>query len=685
MPHHPPTLAISAAMRANVKRVLFAIAGFAALYTGLIIASLALLVGCALAAVMVVSLKVGFITLAVGFGLLALGVMFFAFLIKFVFARSKHDDPVRIEVTTVDHPQLFAMIEEVARMADAPRPKHVYLVPEVNASVSYDSTFWSMVLPVRKNLRIGLGLVNALTVSELRAVIAHEFGHFSQRSMKVGSYVYTVNSTIADLVQHRDKWDDTLQQWADTGGIFSFFAVPTFHLVQGVRKLLANAYGWINKAYLGLSRQMEFHADAIAAQVAGGPALISALTKIDYTAVVWENTLQVLGGHMGKGRIAMDIYGIQSAHVRVLRKLDDGVPEHGLFHDLDKERSTDDRRVRLTDDWDSHPALEDRARNVADMASDGPMDQRSAWILFSNSAALRARMSELLYANATGVPKDKEILSEADFAKHLAEDNARFELDRRYAGFYDERHPTVPHPDRLKEPGVDDVVQRTFSEENATRMRKYRAQELDRALLQALQEEGSLIEHFILDGQRMPRSEAAALHQRFEEEGRAHQQWLEDLDATGWAVHRAAAARASALDHFDADYLALHQASDRRAQLQSIVELGGTIHARLTSQQRFSEEQWAPIAQDGQRFEGRLAVFFRQPAVIALLEGAEHDVPRKAMERLARTEAGQVAFQVERFVDFLQISSTALSVANEQERERLKRLLAVQADRLFGA
>jgi hypothetical protein len=36
----------------------------------------------------------------------------------------------------------------------------------------------------KKNLTIGIGLINSTSVGELKTILAHEFGHFSQRSMK---------------------------------------------------------------------------------------------------------------------------------------------------------------------------------------------------------------------------------------------------------------------------------------------------------------------------------------------------------------------------------------------------------------------------------------------------------------------------------------------------------------------
>ena len=94
----------------------------------------------------------------------------------------------KIRITKEKEPALFQLIEETYQQVGAPAPKHVFLTTDVNAFVSYDSSFWSMFLLVKKNLTIGLGLINSTTVSEFKSILAHEFGHFSQRSMKVGSY-----------------------------------------------------------------------------------------------------------------------------------------------------------------------------------------------------------------------------------------------------------------------------------------------------------------------------------------------------------------------------------------------------------------------------------------------------------------------------------------------------------------
>ena len=95
-----------------------------------------------------------------------------------------------IEDTASEQQSLVAFINRLADEAGAPRAHRVFLSPRVNAAVFYDLSVLNLLFPSRKNLEIGLGLVNALSLGEMKAVLAHEFGHFGQRSMAVGRWVY---------------------------------------------------------------------------------------------------------------------------------------------------------------------------------------------------------------------------------------------------------------------------------------------------------------------------------------------------------------------------------------------------------------------------------------------------------------------------------------------------------------
>src|SRR5690349_17113260 len=88
-----------------------------------------------------------------------------------------------IELGPAEHPELFAFLYRLADEARAPRPHRVYLSAQVNAAVFFDLSIANLILPSRKNLEVGLGLINVLTLGELKAVLAHEFGHFAQRTI----------------------------------------------------------------------------------------------------------------------------------------------------------------------------------------------------------------------------------------------------------------------------------------------------------------------------------------------------------------------------------------------------------------------------------------------------------------------------------------------------------------------
>src|SRR3954454_23198792 len=109
-----------------------------------------------------------------------------------------------IEVTAEEQPRLFAFINKLADEAGAPRAHRVFLSPRVNAAVFYDLNFLNLLFPSRKNLEIGLGLVNAVSLGELKAVLAHEFGHFAQRSMAVGRWVYIAQQIAGHIISGRD-------------------------------------------------------------------------------------------------------------------------------------------------------------------------------------------------------------------------------------------------------------------------------------------------------------------------------------------------------------------------------------------------------------------------------------------------------------------------------------------------
>lgn len=649
-PTHPDEL-ITPAFRKEVKDVLGAIIGFGMLYLLLMIGALALLAATIFAGIAIVMVHPSFITLAIGGGIAFLGIMVCIFMVKFIFMRSRAEQPIAIEVRAKDEPEIIALVEKLADELQAPRPARVRLIPDVNASVSYTSTFWSMILPVRKDLNIGLGLVNTLNVGELRAVLAHEFGHFSQRSMKLGSYVYTVNKAIFDLVQHRDRWDRTLEGWAEAGGVFGWFAVPTFHIVQGVRRVLVSAYQRINRKYYSLSRQMEFHADALAAVAEGGPQLISALYKVEYAGMAWDGALHELDGWMGKGQKASDIYAIHSAQVGFHRGLPMTVPADRVFDDIRREQVIERPRLVVRDQWASHPSLADREAKVAGIGLDVRGDERPAWTLFKDADRLRERMSALLYARAPGAAKAIGSISPQEHVATLQARSERYKLDDRFHGVFDGRMPKVLPLAELEAMSMDAVpdLHTFYTPEVAQRHAAIARLRTDVELLRAIRDGQVDADTFELDGVKHPKSDAKEYARRLEEELAKEEGWAEENDRrTQMAAARAARTAGEWRSYADAVDVHLRRSAVHDQAVKVLMQ-GQKVHAMATAKPRFDQQEWNALGAEAGSMYHLLQGFLKEQDPATILDPEEHKDQIRAMERVQRSGIASSTFEPDVF------------------------------------
>lgn len=315
--------------------------------------------------------------------------MFSWYLIKPLFSFTA-DDARRVEVTEEECPRLFEIIAEVARETQCPLPKHVFLSERVNACVFYDTRFWNIFFPVRKNLEIGLGLFESISVDELKAVIGHEFGHFSQKSMKLGSSVSVTNTVLYNLIYTKDSWDDLLERWCSTDfKLVRMFGVLTRAFTGGIKRLTVHVFRFVEKGYLRLSRQMEYDADAIACESVGPDVFISALCKLEVLAnreSLYQDCLRDL---MEDGKIVSDYF----AGLRTAEKLSpDGIDIRFDTRVAEPfKMSHAQSRIEIQDIWSSHPSLNDRIRHIHENFPDGtqqphePQAPESAWVLLPKS------------------------------------------------------------------------------------------------------------------------------------------------------------------------------------------------------------------------------------------------------------------------------------------------------------
>jgi heat shock protein HtpX len=222
-------------------------------------------------ALLAVALTVGFYALALGLiaGLVAIlfipdvpgrvigFCVFGAILIAIsIIPRPSRFAPPGPLLNPAGQPRLFATLDEVARAVGEPMPAEVYLTPEMNAGVLQRGR--------RRVMVLGLPLMQIMSVSQMRAVLAHEFGHYHGGDTRLGPWVYRTRETIE----------------------------RTLRTVSRQGALLQLPFLWYCRLFLrvsqGVSRQQEFAADQLAARTVGAKPMIDGLRNLAQGAIAFD-------------------------------------------------------------------------------------------------------------------------------------------------------------------------------------------------------------------------------------------------------------------------------------------------------------------------------------------------------------------------------------------------------------
>lgn len=352
---------VSADFKKSTFRAIFSIVLFIIVYLLLLAFSLLLTVASIFVGASIIAIKPGLITLFVGAGIISMGISILIFLLKFITKKHKKDISTLIEISETDEPKLVALINNLAAEVGTHAPKKIYLSADVNAQVFYDSSFWSMFLPIKKNLQIGLGLVNTITQQELKAILAHEFGHFSQKTMKVGSYTYNVNQIIYNLVNDDDGYLDWVNRWARSSWLIYIFVLIALKIVAAIKWILVKMYAFVNKQYLALSREMEFQADEIAAMVTGFQPLKSALLRSSLANYSLETVFDYYREDQKKEWTSENIYPEQTFVLGFIAEdMQLPVKNNLPYVPVTELNRFNKSKLVIKDQWASHPSTKER-------------------------------------------------------------------------------------------------------------------------------------------------------------------------------------------------------------------------------------------------------------------------------------------------------------------------------------
>jgi len=383
------------------------------------------------------------LTILLKIGAIAGSVMLFVFSFKFLFKLKNVQPTNRIKVDVKNHPELKEFIDKVCRDTAAPKPKSVYLDPDVNAYVSYTNSWQSLIFPTKKDLTIGVGIIETLNLSEFKAVIAHEFGHFAQRSMKIGSYIMSANTIIHDMIYSRDYWDETLDKWRASDIRIAFAAWIITPVIWLIRTMLSLFYRMLNLAYSSLSREMEFNADKVAVGVSGSDAIISALWKLDAGFASWNQTLNYAYNASMKQQFAKNLYVHNSiALEKSNATLDEryaALPDHKRGG---KEYFTGDENAKIAM-YASHPPNNHREESAKFPYVTCLADDRSPWVLFNEVEDLQEQLTAVVYREYFGA-QPREFVDETTLQQFISAEEEGSDLLEMYHHTFRDRFLMIP-------------------------------------------------------------------------------------------------------------------------------------------------------------------------------------------------------------------------------------------------
>ena len=258
------------------------------------------------------------------------------------------------------HPRLFAEIESIAAALSEPLPRDVYLIGDANAFVADRGGF--MGFGTRRIMGLGLPLFSTMTVSQFRAVLAHEFAHYFGGDTSLGPWVYRTKASIVRIFEN----------------IGSVGQLARIAVLAAMYMTVTTLLKWYFISFLRvsnfISRKQEYRADELPVHCRRPPK------SHRWTAGTPQHR-SCLAHLLESGGSARFEHGQPCCHW--------GWPHAFYGHARDLRGAKQESRERLREEksepYDTHPPLRDRIGAVQKLPDNSaPQDSRTASCLLEN-------------------------------------------------------------------------------------------------------------------------------------------------------------------------------------------------------------------------------------------------------------------------------------------------------------
>lgn len=345
-----------ASLKANYRR-LITLAGVYYYLSQPMVAALLIAVTLAL---IVGSFMVG--TIPVGFliGLIFVGAGSIFFMGKSLIFRPKVEDPGRV-LEKEEAPHLVELVRSVAEDISTRPIDEIRVTPGVELAVYERGSYrQKMQDKGERILIIGAGSLNNFSTNAFRAVLAHEYGHFSNRDTAGGDVAFRVNSDMVRLAEAM------VNSGTNTYHNLAFHFLRLYHFI-------------FRRITHGASRMQEVLADRVAVHTYGSAAFCEGLTHVFRQGVVFDKVADAeISSALADRRKFNNIY-----ELKLTGDADETEIESAFRTEFERETTEDD----------THPSGIDRVQLAEKITGQthGPIDGM-VWDLFADREAFTNTM-----------------------------------------------------------------------------------------------------------------------------------------------------------------------------------------------------------------------------------------------------------------------------------------------------
>jgi Zn-dependent protease with chaperone function len=325
-------------------------------------------------ALLVVGMGAGAVYASLAMGVIPIKLLLVAFIItigsvgaigRSLVAGRKDEDPGE-KLSLSDHPRLRAVLDEVAARIGTRPVDSVYVTPGTEIAVLERGGLLRQLRGKSERcLVLGAAVLEGMRVRELKAILAHEYGHFHNEDTAGGGFALAVRRSLLTMAMH---------------------------LVRGRAASNLNPAWWFVKAFhavflrvsQGASRLQEVLADRWAAFAYGSEAFSRGLIHVVGRSVRFDAHIQATLGEVVPAKQPLaNVYSY--------------VPKEAL--DPKKvEEAIEEAMSRAASPYDSHPRPADRIAWMTQIAAAGPAesaeDIEDAWSLLSQREVIEKRMTD---------------------------------------------------------------------------------------------------------------------------------------------------------------------------------------------------------------------------------------------------------------------------------------------------